>query len=112
MVARFVLEPKSVLMNEQEQKLKDSETAIASLQVHYPFHSPPVQNPLLSTLFSILHLFFVCVFIFDIPLANIYFSSTEKLLVKLYSDTQSYSFNIFKFVDPHLKSSRDERKKK
>ncbi|GLT66448.1 hypothetical protein SLA2020_388130 [Shorea laevis] len=32
MVARFVLEPKSVLMNEQEQKLKDSETAIASLQ--------------------------------------------------------------------------------
>ncbi|XP_075672813.1 prefoldin subunit 1 [Castanea sativa] len=28
----FVLEPKSVLMNEQEQKLKDSETAIASLQ--------------------------------------------------------------------------------
>ncbi|GMY35183.1 prefoldin subunit 1 [Fagus crenata] len=28
----FVLEPKSVLMNEQEQKLQDSETAIASLQ--------------------------------------------------------------------------------
>ncbi|XP_022743025.1 prefoldin subunit 1-like [Durio zibethinus] len=28
----FVLEPKSVLMNEQEQKLKDSESAIASLQ--------------------------------------------------------------------------------
>ncbi|XP_057994851.1 prefoldin subunit 1 [Hevea brasiliensis] len=28
----FVLEPKSVLMSEQEQKLKDSETAIASLQ--------------------------------------------------------------------------------
>ncbi|KMT17650.1 hypothetical protein BVRB_2g035980 [Beta vulgaris subsp. vulgaris] len=28
----FVLEPKSVLINEQEQKLKDSETAIASLQ--------------------------------------------------------------------------------
>ncbi|KAF7151997.1 hypothetical protein RHSIM_Rhsim01G0107900 [Rhododendron simsii] len=28
----FVLEPKSVLMEEQEQKLKDSETAIASLQ--------------------------------------------------------------------------------
>ncbi|KAL9230419.1 hypothetical protein vseg_005772 [Gypsophila vaccaria] len=28
----FVLEPKSVLMDEQEQKLKDSETAIASLQ--------------------------------------------------------------------------------
>ncbi|KAF5445637.1 prefoldin subunit 1 [Juglans microcarpa x Juglans regia] len=28
----FFLEPKSVLMNEQEQKLKDSETAIASLQ--------------------------------------------------------------------------------
>ncbi|KAK9741705.1 hypothetical protein RND81_03G122600 [Saponaria officinalis] len=29
---RFVLEPKSFLMNEQEQKLTDSETAIASLQ--------------------------------------------------------------------------------
>ncbi|KAF3437262.1 hypothetical protein FNV43_RR20015 [Rhamnella rubrinervis] len=28
----FVLEPKSDLMNEQEQKLKDSEAAIASLQ--------------------------------------------------------------------------------
>ncbi|XP_008450462.1 prefoldin subunit 1 [Cucumis melo] len=28
----FVLESKSVLMNEQEQKFKDSETAIASLQ--------------------------------------------------------------------------------
>ncbi|KAJ8767855.1 hypothetical protein K2173_020795 [Erythroxylum novogranatense] len=28
----FVLEPKSVLMVEQEQKLKDSDTAIASLQ--------------------------------------------------------------------------------
>ncbi|KAK1366276.1 Prefoldin subunit 1 [Heracleum sosnowskyi] len=28
----FVLEPKSALMEEQEQKLKDSETAIASLQ--------------------------------------------------------------------------------
>lgn len=28
----FVLEPKSVLINEQEQKFKDSETAIASLQ--------------------------------------------------------------------------------
>uniref|UniRef100_A0A9I9CI77 Uncharacterized protein n=1 Tax=Cucumis melo TaxID=3656 RepID=A0A9I9CI77_CUCME len=31
-VTRFVLESKSVLMNEQEQKFKDSETAIASLQ--------------------------------------------------------------------------------
>ncbi|MCD7455487.1 hypothetical protein HAX54_028329 [Datura stramonium] len=30
----FVLEPKTVLMNEQEQKLKDGETAIASLQVY------------------------------------------------------------------------------
>ena len=29
----FVLEPKSVLVNEQEQKLKDSEYAIALLQV-------------------------------------------------------------------------------
>ncbi|KAM1624550.1 hypothetical protein FF1_022580 [Malus domestica] len=28
----FVLEPKSVLVKEQEQKLKDSETAIASLE--------------------------------------------------------------------------------
>ncbi|KAL5540146.1 hypothetical protein UlMin_042370 [Ulmus minor] len=28
----FVLEPKSVLINEQEQKLKESEAAIASLQ--------------------------------------------------------------------------------
>ncbi|XP_031248183.1 prefoldin subunit 1-like [Pistacia vera] len=28
----FVLEPKSILMNEQEQKFKDSETAIAALQ--------------------------------------------------------------------------------
>ena len=34
-LARFVLEPKSVLMNEQEVKLKDSETAIASLLVVY-----------------------------------------------------------------------------
>lgn len=32
-ILRFVLEPKSVLINEQEQKFKDSETAIASLQV-------------------------------------------------------------------------------
>ncbi|KAJ0092611.1 hypothetical protein Patl1_27057 [Pistacia atlantica] len=31
-MARFVLEPKSVLMNEQEKKFKDSETAIAALQ--------------------------------------------------------------------------------
>ncbi|XP_042408919.1 prefoldin subunit 1-like isoform X2 [Zingiber officinale] len=29
----FILEPKSVLLNEQEQKYKDSETAINSLQV-------------------------------------------------------------------------------
>ncbi|KAL9259313.1 Prefoldin subunit 1-like protein [Drosera capensis] len=29
----FVLEPKPVLMNEQEQKFKDSETALASLQI-------------------------------------------------------------------------------
>lgn len=35
MVNRFVLEPKAVLEGEQEQKLKDSETAIASLQVHH-----------------------------------------------------------------------------
>ncbi|OWM86878.1 hypothetical protein CDL15_Pgr015914 [Punica granatum] len=28
----FILEPKTILMNEQEQKLKDSEAAIATLQ--------------------------------------------------------------------------------
>lgn len=38
MVNRFVLEPKAVLLGEQEQKLKDSEAAIASLQVR-SFHS-------------------------------------------------------------------------
>lgn len=32
-VARFILEPKTVLFNEQEQKLNDSESAIASMQV-------------------------------------------------------------------------------
>ncbi|CAK9165932.1 unnamed protein product [Ilex paraguariensis] len=32
-IGLFVLEPKSVLMDEQQQKLKDSETAIASLQL-------------------------------------------------------------------------------
>ncbi|KAJ0030212.1 hypothetical protein Pint_13918 [Pistacia integerrima] len=31
-MARFVLQPKSGVMNEQEQKFKDSETAIAALQ--------------------------------------------------------------------------------
>lgn len=30
---RFILEPKSVLLNEQEQKFNDSESAIASMQV-------------------------------------------------------------------------------
>lgn len=35
MFGRFVLEPKSVLMNEQEKKLKDSETAIAALEVYF-----------------------------------------------------------------------------
>ncbi|KAG6741140.1 hypothetical protein POTOM_056628 [Populus tomentosa] len=39
----FTLEPKSVLMSEQEQKLKDRETATSSLQRQIPF--PP---PLLS----------------------------------------------------------------
>lgn len=38
-MGRFVLEPKSVLVNEQEQKLKDSEAAIASLQVSFLFIS-------------------------------------------------------------------------
>lgn len=33
-LCRFILEPKSVLMNEQEQKLNGSETAIASLLVY------------------------------------------------------------------------------
>lgn len=32
---RFILEPKSVLMNEQEQKLNDCESAIATMQVHF-----------------------------------------------------------------------------
>lgn len=32
-MGRFVLEPKSALMEEQEGKLKDSEAAISSLQV-------------------------------------------------------------------------------
>ncbi|XP_077222628.1 PREFOLDIN 1 [Tasmannia lanceolata] len=32
-IGKFVLEPKSLLVNEQEQKLKDSEAAIASLQI-------------------------------------------------------------------------------
>ena len=30
---RFILEPKSVLLNEQEQKFNESESAIASMQV-------------------------------------------------------------------------------
>lgn len=34
-VYRFVLEPKSVLMEEQEHKFKDSEAAITSLQVYF-----------------------------------------------------------------------------
>ena len=33
-INRFLLEPKTVLEGEQEQKLKDSEATIASLQVH------------------------------------------------------------------------------
>ena len=37
-LSRFVLEPKPVLMNEQEQKLKDSESAIASLLVIFFGH--------------------------------------------------------------------------
>lgn len=37
LLCRFVLEPKSVIVNEQEQKLKDSEAAIASLQVTFHF---------------------------------------------------------------------------
>lgn len=37
-LSRFVLERKSVLVNEQEQKLKDSESAIGSLQVIFYGH--------------------------------------------------------------------------
>lgn len=33
LLARFVLEPKSLLVSEQDQKLRDSEAAITSLQV-------------------------------------------------------------------------------
>ncbi|KAK4760159.1 hypothetical protein SAY87_023290 [Trapa incisa] len=45
----FILEPKPVLMNEQEQKLKDSETAISSLQTSKEYlekHSKEVENNL------------------------------------------------------------------
>ncbi|KAM3301101.1 prefoldin subunit 1 isoform X2 [Capsicum chacoense] len=45
----FVLEPKAVLMNEQEQKLKDGETAIASLQTSKEYlekHLAEVENNL------------------------------------------------------------------
>ncbi|KAJ6992767.1 prefoldin subunit 1 [Populus alba x Populus x berolinensis] len=45
----FVLEPKSVLMSEQEQKLKDSETAISSLQTSKEYlekHMSEVENNL------------------------------------------------------------------
>lgn len=51
MVVRFVLEPKSVLMSEQEQKLKDSETAISSLQVNLP--APLVSVSLTQTHFCV-----------------------------------------------------------
>jgi hypothetical protein len=39
---RFILEPKSVMMTEQEQKLNESENAISTMQVHLAeilFHS-------------------------------------------------------------------------
>lgn len=36
-MARFVLESKATLMNEQENKFKDSEASITSLQVYMPF---------------------------------------------------------------------------
>ncbi|KAM3360787.1 prefoldin subunit 1 isoform X2 [Capsicum galapagoense] len=45
----FVLEPKAVLMNEQEQKFKDGETAIASLQTSKEYlkkHLAEVENNL------------------------------------------------------------------
>lgn len=41
---RFILEPKSVLLNEQEQKLNDSESAIASMQVKLDFYFCPLQG--------------------------------------------------------------------
>lgn len=56
MVGRFVLEPKSVLVNEQEQKLKDSESAIASLQVYLCFHLN--NNGPFSSFIVCLHLLF------------------------------------------------------
>ncbi|PHU11669.1 hypothetical protein BC332_18599 [Capsicum chinense] len=46
---RFVLESKAVLMNEQEQKFKDGETAIASLQTSKEYlekHLAEVENNL------------------------------------------------------------------
>ncbi|XP_009623448.1 prefoldin subunit 1 [Nicotiana tomentosiformis] len=45
----FILEPKTVLMDEQEQKLKNSETAIASLQTSKEYlekHLAEVENNL------------------------------------------------------------------
>ncbi|KAL9361750.1 hypothetical protein Peur_007602 [Populus x canadensis] len=48
-IGKFVLEPKSVLMSEQEQKLKDSETAISSLQTSKEYlekHMSEVENNL------------------------------------------------------------------
>ncbi|KAL7133807.1 hypothetical protein ABFS83_12G164700 [Erythranthe nasuta] len=45
----FLLEPKSVLMEEQEQKLKDSEAAISSLQTSKEYlekHMAEVENNL------------------------------------------------------------------
>uniref|UniRef100_A0A453BLX8 Uncharacterized protein n=1 Tax=Aegilops tauschii subsp. strangulata TaxID=200361 RepID=A0A453BLX8_AEGTS len=32
-ICRFILEPRSLMVNEQEKKLNDSETAISSMQV-------------------------------------------------------------------------------
>ncbi|CAN4084651.1 unnamed protein product [Withania somnifera] len=45
----FVLEPKAVLMNDQEQKIKDGETALASLQTSKEYlekHMAEVENNL------------------------------------------------------------------
>lgn len=60
-MARFVLEPKSILMNEQEQRFKDSETAIAALQVY-----------VLSTAYSCYKFSFIALSKLDI-LANVFF---------------------------------------
>lgn len=64
-VARFILEPKSVLFNEQEQKLNDSESAIASMQVC--LIADPVLPDCVETEISIDFSLFVCYFLVRHP---------------------------------------------